>query len=328
MGREERKWKKHLQQREQNERRKLAKLNQKSKFSPAAERGEHELIQGEVIRTGPLTIRLAERDVTCRPSVDCAIGDRVMFSPERQRVMRVLPRSSILSRPDPHNPRIQLILASNIDIVVNVVSVQSPPLSPGLIDRFLIAIAESGAAPLICVNKVDLGMPHHELQPYLTLGIPFVFCSAATGEGVEDLRTALTARTCVFTGHSGVGKSSLLNALDSELGLATGAVSDSNRKGRHTTTSSRLYELSNGVRVIDTPGIRELGLWNVTAAELHRYFREFNEFALECAFRDCSHSHEPRCAVKTAVDRGAIAQARYEAYLRIKISACEPGAAL
>jgi ribosome biogenesis GTPase len=258
--------------------------------------------------------------VVCQAVVECAIGDRVMYSPARQQLVRVLPRATVLSRPDPHNPRIQLVLAANIDLVVNVVSVKSPPLSPGLIDRYLIAIEQSGAAPLICVNKVDLGRPAEELRPYQEVGVPVLCCSASTGEGLDDLRAAIAGKLCVFTGHSGVGKSSLLNALDAGLGAATGDVSQMNRKGRHTTTSSKLYELTNGARVIDTPGIRELGLWNVTAEEIQFHFREFAEFALKCAFSDCSHTHEPRCAVKGALEQGLIPRARYETYLRLKAS--------
>ena len=179
--------------------------------------------------------------------IEVAIGDQVTFSPERRRIEEIQPRRTVLSRTDPHNPRIQRVIAANVDIVVNVVSLKTPPLHPGLIDRYLIAIGKSGAAPLICVNKVDLQASPEELdpmRPYQDVGIPVIFCSAATGAGLAELSEALAGKLCVFAGHSGVGKSSLLNALDPKLEIATGSVSSANAKGRHTTTSSALYRFA------------------------------------------------------------------------------------
>jgi len=246
--------------------------------------------------------------------VDIATGDQVRFSPERRRVEEVLARRTVLSRSDPHNRRIERVIAANIDVVVNVVSLKNPPLRPGLIDRYLIAIGKSGAEALVCVNKIDLLESPDEfgpLSPYENLGIPVIHCSASTGEGIEQLFDALAGKLCVFAGHSGVGKSSLLNALTG-LTLQTGAVSTANQKGRHITTASALYRLPNGAMVIDTPGIREFGLWDVSQSDLRRYFHEFD--GRKCAFADCSHTHEPNCAVKEAPD---IAPARYESYVRI-----------
>jgi ribosome biogenesis GTPase len=204
---------------------------------------------------------------------------------------------------------------------VNVVSLKNPPLRPGLIDRYLIAIGKSGAEPLLCVNKIDLLASPEELdllRPYRDVGIQVILCSAATGAGLESLSAALAGKLCVFAGHSGVGKSSLLNALDPHLQITTGSVSAANEKGRHTTTSSALYKLPNGATVIDTPGIREFGLWDVTRDDLRRYYHEFD--AYQCAFSDCTHTHEPECAVKQAVTSGAIPEARYESYARILAS--------
>ena len=233
----------------------------------------------------------------------------------------ILPRATALSRTDPHNPHLERVIAANIDVVVNVVSINSPPLRPGLIDRYLIAIGKSGAAPLICVNKIDLLESPGDLRPlraYEESGIQVVLCSATTREGLDRLADALAGKLCVFAGHSGVGKSSLVNALDPHLSIATSEVSEANEKGRHTTTSSALYRLPNGATVIDTPGIREFGLWNVTKADLRRYYREFDGH--RCAFSDCSHTHEPACGVKAAVDAGKISEARYEGYQRILAS--------
>jgi ribosome biogenesis GTPase len=189
-----------------------------------------------------------------------------------------------------------------------------------LIDRYLIAIENSRAAPLICVNKSDLldqSGPPLEVEIYRALSIPVLLCSAATGQGIEELAVALAGKTCVFTGHSGVGKSSLLNALAPDLGLATGAISAAHGRGRHTTTSATLHVLPNGATIIDTPGIREFGLWRVGRDDLRSYFPEMRDLAVFCEFRDCTHTHEPVCAVKEAVERGSIARARYAAYLRI-----------
>jgi ribosome biogenesis GTPase len=278
------------------------------------------LAPGMVVETGPgyCDVLCALERVRCRTAVEVATGDQVRLSAERRRVEEVLPRRTALSRSDPHNRRLQRVIAANIDVVVNVVSLKNPPLRPGLIDRYLIAIGKSGAEPLVCVNKIDLLESADEfapLLPYEDLGIPVIRCSATTSEGLQQLSDALTGRLCVFAGHSGVGKSSLLNALDSGLTLDTGAVSPGNQKGRHTTTSSALYRLPNGAMIIDTPGIREFGLWDVSPADVRRFYREFEGRA--CAFGDCSHTHEPDCAVKAAVEAGEIAKARYESYARI-----------
>jgi ribosome biogenesis GTPase len=152
----------------------------------------------------------------------------------------------------------------------------------------------------------------HPLHPYQDAGIPVLFCSASTGAGLEPLSAALAGKLCVFAGHSGVGKSSLLNALDPRLQITTGAVTE---KGRHTTTSSTLYGLPNGAAVIDTPGIREFGLWDVSQADLRRYYRSFTEH--QCAFSDCTHTHEPDSGEKKAVARDVISKARYGSYARI-----------
>lgn len=279
---------------------------------------------GLVAEIGPgfCDVLCGSERLRCRSSldigVDVAIGDQVLFSPERRRVEQVLPRRSVLSRTDPHNPRLERVIAANIDIVVNVVSLKTPPLRPGLIDRYLIATAKSGAEPVLCVNKIDLLENDKELEPlapYQELGLAVILCSAAAGIGLGELSDALAGKLCVFAGHSGVGKSSLLNALDSRLSLTTAPVSSSNEKGRHTTTSSSLYHLPNGAIVIDTPGIREFGLWDVSPSELRRYFHEFD--AHPCPYSDCTHTLEQDCAVKEAVESREISEARFRSYLRI-----------
>jgi ribosome biogenesis GTPase len=276
-----------------------------------------------VISIGPGVCRIFAGGVItkCRSVPGLAVGDRVRFA--MGAVREILPRQTTLSRPDPQNRRVERVLAANIDVVVNVVSVVSPPLRPGLIDRYLIAITRGRAEPLICVNKIDLLLDSGELQPldaYRALGIAVMLCSAATGKGIPELLNALSGRTCVFTGHSGVGKSLVLNAICPELGLTTKDVSTVDNKGQHTTTSSSLHFLTNGTKVIDTPGIRQFGLWEITPGELRDYFPEFREHSRGCSYGDCSHTSEPHCAVREAVARGQIPRARFDGYLRMLAS--------
>jgi ribosome biogenesis GTPase len=345
MSREERKLRKHLEAHARRELRKaLSKARSKERKPPRervnihAEEEDHlrppktnrtatvresvvpPVSRGFIAETGPgfCDVLSARERIRCRFTGEVAVGDQVLFSLERRTIHEVLPRRTALSRADPHNPHQERVIAANVDIVVNVVSLKNPPLHPGLIDRYLIAIGKSGAEPLICVNKIDLQTGPEELyclRPYQDAGIPVILCSAASGAGLAELSAALAGKLCVFSGHSGVGKSSLLNALDPRLDIATGSVSAANEKGRHTTTSSALYHLPNSATVIDTPGIREFGLWDVSKDDLRRYYQEFT--AHQCAFSDCTHTHEPDCAVKQAVASGEISKARYESYTRI-----------
>jgi ribosome biogenesis GTPase / thiamine phosphate phosphatase len=202
------------------------------------------------------------------------------------------------------------------------VSAKAPPLRPGLIDRYLVAAQRGGAETLVCVNKVDL-LGDEEmtgarelLAVYETLGLKIIWMSAVTGAGVDELRAALRARTAVFVGHSGVGKSSTINALGPELEIKTAEVHKMGA-GRHTTTGSALYNLGEETLIIDTPGIREFGLWQLEKSSLRWYFPEFAEAADFCRYTDCTHTHEPVCGVKEAVLEGTIPAARYETYSRL-----------
>ncbi len=256
-----------------------------------------------------------------------AVGDEVTFAShgaDAHRVRRGLPRRPTLSRPDPHNPRRERVIAANIDVAIHVASVIEPALRPALIDRYLIAIERGGAEAVVCVNKIDLlsGAADRQrelarLAAYRDLALEILPTSARTGEGLSALRAVMAGKTAVFVGHSGVGKSSLLNALSPGLDAATARLAGGRGTGRHTTTRSNLYHLPDGVRVIDTPGIREFGLWQLSSEELRAYFSDFDRHAAGCRFNDCSHSHEPECAVREAITTGDVARARYETYLRI-----------
>src|SRR3954468_11237982 len=183
-------------------------------------------------------------EIAARQKSALAVGDRVLLDDAAgaARLAAILPRRTVLSRPDPLNAHLQRLIAANIDVVANVVSMKSPPLRPRLIDRFLIAIQRGGAAPLIVVNKIDLDRDLTPLRDYEELGIAVIACSTKTGEGLDALRGALSGKTSALVGHSGVGKSSILNALDERLGIATGDL-HKRGTGRHTTTASTLPDL-------------------------------------------------------------------------------------
>src|SRR5438132_2152236 len=283
------------------------------------------------ISSGRCRIFLEGREVDCvvpsemakRQRSTLAVGDQVVVEPVEGalwRLVEILPRRTALSRPDPLNPHVERLIAANIDVVVNVVSIKSPPLRPRLIDRFLIATERGGAQPAICVNKIDLIEDREAalepLRVYQELHIPIAVCSTRSGEGIDSLRKLIERKTSAFVGHSGVGKSSILNALDGRLQLATADV-HKRGTGRHTTTASTLFDLGDDTYVIDTPGIREFGLWDIKPEALREAFPEFEEAAEWCRFNDCTHLHEPDCEVKKRVERGEISPARYDAYLRL-----------
>ena len=245
-------------------------------------------------------------DLAASQRSDLAVGDAVGIATRGDvpTIVEVLPRTSVLSRPDsgPGGGYVERVVAANMDHVVIVAAPKQPSLRVRLIDRYLVAVEHGGAEPMVAINKVDLldraGREQLETQiaPYRALGLPVLTCSSTEGTGIAELRSALRGATAVLVGQSGVGKSSLLNALEPERAIATQSTGRSN-KGRHTTTSSTLYRLADDTRIIDTPGIREFGLWQLSRDELRAYFHEFDELALGCRYRDCSHLHEPDCPI-------------------------------
>ncbi|HEX6810723.1 MAG TPA: ribosome small subunit-dependent GTPase A [Planctomycetota bacterium] len=264
--------------------------------------------------------RLAHR-LFLDPEFHLAVGDEVAFTATEgpARIEAVLPRRSSLRRPDPGNVHRDLVLAANVDVAVITAAVADPPLRPGLIDRFLLALDGSGVLPAICVNKADLAVDAAAVErvvaPYVAMQVPVFVCSAATRAGLEPLRAHLAGKVCVFVGHSGVGKSSLLNGLDPDGARAVGDVRGDG-KGRHTTSWSSLRRLADGTRIIDTPGIRSLGLERLRVEDVRAGFNEFAA-AGRCRFADCRHREEPECAVRAAVAAGRISELRYGSYLRI-----------
>ena len=245
-------------------------------------------------------------------------GDHVWFRPslnDEGFIERIEPRHGVLTRA---SRKREHVLVANVDQVVFVLSLVEPELKPHLIDRFLASAEQGSITPVLCLNKADLIDPA-VYQPlvglYSQLGVTVFLTSATTGMGVGRLRERLRGRQTVFSGQSGVGKSSLLNAVQPGLGLRVREVSEGNQKGKHTTTTADLIRLEFGGWVVDTPGIRQFSLWDLLPEEMEGFFPEFRPYVPLCAFPDCTHTHEDRCAVKRAVLRRQVSASRYTSYL-------------
>jgi ribosome biogenesis GTPase len=235
-------------------------------------------------------------------------------------------RKTVLARPEPRSAKrddefatekLTKVIAANMDVLLIVAATCQPKPKPGLIDRFLIIAERGELAPIIVVNKVDLKAPDAGMLDDLRArGVEVHLASAATGAGAAELAAALAGRRSVLAGASGVGKSTLVNAMVPGAQAATNAVRARDERGRHTTSAAVVYDLPAGGMIVDTPGIRELGV-GLEASELPWYFPEFEPLAPQCRFNDCTHTHEPQCAVVAAVESGGVDPRRYESYLRI-----------
>jgi ribosome biogenesis GTPase len=264
----------------------------------------------------------------------CVIGDRVLIdvsSDGRGSIKRVLPRQRALSRVEPSEyagkaTEREQVLIANPDQTIFVFAAAKPTPNHRVLDRYLVA-AEKADIPhiAIVVNKSDLpeaDAARELFGMYAALGYAVLFTSVKAGAGLDPLRALLAGKISAFTGPSGVGKSSLLNAIQPGLGQAVGEVSEKLTKGKHTTVNAELIALEGedmrGGYVADTPGIRAFAPWDVEPGELDGYFREFGAFVPDCVFSDCTHMGEPGCAVRAAVERGQIAALRYDSYLRLR----------
>ena len=286
-----------------------------------------------------VTVALSERQTEGRLEIDSERAEGFILSRR--------PRAGALSRPqpmsakrlDPYGQLFEKVIVANMDRLLVVASTRQPTLNPRLIDRFLIVAERGEMRPAIAVNKIDLAAPSEDDRAYFaSLGVPAVLCSAVTGAGLDELRGLLAGRRTVLAGASGVGKSSLINALVPGAEAATREVRMKDERGRHTTASAAVYDLpatgaadggadapvelptvgAGGV-LVDTPGLRELGL-PIGGDELPWYFPEFEPYAPLCRMSRCTHVHEPACAVIRAVDEGLIPPRRYDSYLRMRES--------
>jgi ribosome biogenesis GTPase len=250
-----------------------------------------------------------------------AAGDVVWFRPEGESqgiIERVEPRRGVVSRTSRGR---QHVIVANVDQLMIVTSAAEPRLKPNLVDRMLVTAEKAGIRPVICINKIDLVEPADLMAlvgGYAQLGYEVLLLSALTGFGVDRLRERLAGEESVVTGQSGVGKSSLLNAVEPGLDLRVQAVSGETQKGRHTTSTAELIPLSFGGYVVDTPGIRQFQLWDVIPEEVAGFFRDLRPYVSRCRFPDCTHTHEDDCAVKDAVADGWIDARRYESYVQIR----------
>ena len=240
------------------------------------------------------------------------------------------PRETALARPRPRSGKrrdryddetFDQVIAANMDVLLIVASAREPPLRHGLIDRYLIIAERGELTPILVVNKIDLGWRNDAgveavLSDFKALEIEILTASALTGEGLEALQAALTGKRSVLAGASGVGKTTLINAMIPDTNAATRTVRGKDKRGRHTTSAAVVYELPGGGMIVDTPGIRELGMM-LDADELPWYFPEIEQIAPDCRFNDCTHTHEPNCAVLSAVERGQMPRRRYVSYLRL-----------
>jgi len=254
-----------------------------------------------------------------------AAGDRVLFRPAP--AVQDGPKEGVIERIEPRRGCIcravrgrRQVVVANVEDLAIFSSAAEPRLKPHLIDRLLVAAEKGGVTPLVCINKidlVDLGSLQALVGVYAQMGYDTLLLSAKTGFGVERLHRALAGRANVVVGQSGVGKSSLLNAIDPAFHLRVAPVSDDTEKGTHTTTTAQLLPLACGGYVVDTPGVRRFELWDVVPEEVAGFFRDLRPYVSLCRFPDCTHTHEDDCAVKDAVADGRLDERRYESYCHL-----------
>ncbi len=247
------------------------------------------------------------------------VGDRVTTRGEGDEMVieAIAPRRNYIIRRSSNLSKESHILASNIDRVYIVTTVSFPQTSPEFIDRVLVTAELYSVPATIVINKCDVVEAEDYLSEIYTMaGYEVLRVSALTGEGVEELRGEIAGRTVLFTGNSGVGKSTLINAIDPAIKAKTGDISASHLKGKHTTTFSEIFPFGDGF-LIDTPGVKGFGLVDLKPEELYRSFPDLMRFAPDCQFHNCSHTHEPKCAVVDALERGEIHPCRYESYLKM-----------
>jgi ribosome biogenesis GTPase len=252
------------------------------------------------------------------------VGDIVQVDisqEESYRIEEIIPRKNTFSRFQEGSFQTEIPIATNVDLVVITTSWAFPMIKYGLIDRYLCLAAKYGITPLICLNKIDMALDREfvieDFAYYRECGFDVVFTSCETGEGIEELKSKLKDKISVFSGQSGVGKSSLINLLYPGVNIKTAEVSNWNEKGRHTTTSSRLIKWEFGGYLVDTPGIKTVTLHSSDKQEIPSIFPGFSRFSNGCSFRNCTHTHEEICGIKQAVEDCLIPLERYESFIRL-----------
>ena len=255
-----------------------------------------------------------------------AVGDHVVLEQDEQSptaaISEILPRTSRLARRAPGGGQGERILAANVDQVVVVFAAANPDPHPRMLDRFLVIVEANDLVARIVINKVELTGGHtveqERWRDYEQAGYHVHYTSVKEREGLDELHDVLADKVSVLTGPSGVGKSSLLNAMFPGLELRIGEISESVNKGRHTTVGAYLHPLPGGGYVADTPGLREVGMWALLPTELDQCYPELRAHRDECRFADCTHRVEPDCAVRAAVERGEVSRRRYESYVKLR----------
>jgi ribosome biogenesis GTPase len=254
------------------------------------------------------------------------VGDRVECTAEGGEVWIevVLPRDNYIIRRSSNLSRESHIIAANVDRAVVVATLFSPATAPEFIDRFLVTCEAYRIPATIVLNKMDMAVAEGYDEAvrefgavYRSAGYPVMLTSAVTGLGIDELRGCLAGRTTLVSGNSGVGKSTLIGAVSPGLDIRVGEVSRAHGKGTHTTTFSQMYALAGGGNIIDTPGIKGFGLVDIGGGELYHYFPEMMRVAAGCQYYNCTHTHEPGCAVVRAVESGGISGQRYVSYLKM-----------
>lgn len=258
-----------------------------------------------------------------------AVGDHVVFDKETQDgvvtgvIKEIAERENYIVRKSVNLSKQTHIIASNIDVVFLVITLNNPPTFTSFIDRFLVTAKAYGIKCVLLFNKIDtytaeeLDEIRYLAHLYRNIGYTCEGVSAKSGKNIEAVMKLMEGNVCMFSGHSGVGKSTLVNAIEPTLNLKTKEISDQHKQGQHTTTFAEMYDLKKNIRIIDTPGIKGFGVVDIESNELSGYFPEFFALQSECKFNNCLHKEEPKCAIKNALEEGDIAWSRYKSYLQI-----------
>ena len=298
---------------------------------------EQQRIEGVVISSTGSWYRVSTEngDIDCRirgrlrlkgirSTNPVVVGDRVVVEPddESSAIVEILPRRNYIIRRASNLSKESHIIGANIDRALLIVTLHSPSTPVEFVDRFLVTCEAYNVPVTIVLGKADTLVGEHETEAeeftaiYKDAGYDIVRLSSTTGEGIDEIRELLKGHTTLIAGNSGVGKSTLVSTIDPALDIRTGEISESHHKGKHTTTFSTMYRIDEGY-IIDTPGIKGFGLIDIDSKELCRYFPEMMRLAPDCRFYNCTHTHEPGCAVQEGVKQGIVAWSRYESYLKI-----------